>query len=74
MTQRMEPVGVETPNARRVRQHLRGRDCSRMRNRSKRASMISSRFLADIDTLDLEGVVPASIFDPSWPNVNETRS
>lgn len=31
-------------------------------------------FLADIDTLDLEGIVPASIFDPSWSNVDETRS
>jgi hypothetical protein len=31
-------------------------------------------FIADIDTLDLEGVVPASIYDPSWPRVNEARS
>src|SRR5918993_6139298 len=30
-------------------------------------------FLADIDTLDLEGNVPATIFDPSWPRVNETQ-
>ena len=27
-------------------------------------------FLADIDTLDLEGVPPASIYDPAWPRVN----
>ncbi len=28
-------------------------------------------FLADIDALDLEGVAPASIYDPAWPLVNE---
>lgn len=27
-------------------------------------------FLADIDTLNLEGVEPASIYDPAWPRVN----
>jgi hypothetical protein len=31
-------------------------------------------FIADIDTLDLEGVTPASIFDPTWPRVNQVRS
>lgn len=31
-------------------------------------------FLADIDTLDLEGVIPASIYDPSWPRVNGPQS
>ncbi len=31
-------------------------------------------FIADIDTLELDGVVPASIYDPAWPRVNETRS
>jgi Asp-tRNA(Asn)/Glu-tRNA(Gln) amidotransferase C subunit len=31
-------------------------------------------FLADIDELDLEGVAPAPIYDPSWPRVNEVRS
>jgi hypothetical protein len=31
-------------------------------------------FIADIDTLDLEGVAPASIFDPTWPRVNQVRS
>lgn len=31
-------------------------------------------FLADIDTLDLEGVAPASIYDPAWPRVNVARS
>ena len=31
-------------------------------------------FMADIDTLDLERVTPASIFDPVWPRVNEDRS
>ena len=30
-------------------------------------------FLADIDTLDLEGVAPASTYDPAWPRVNELR-
>lgn len=30
-------------------------------------------FIADVDTLDLEGVVPASIYDPAWPRVNESR-
>jgi hypothetical protein len=28
-------------------------------------------FLADIDTLDLEGVAPAATYDPAWPRVNE---
>lgn len=31
-------------------------------------------FLADIDTLDLDGVPPASIYDPAWPRVNGARS
>ena len=31
-------------------------------------------FLTDIDTLDLEGVAPASNYDPVWPRVNEARS
>lgn len=31
-------------------------------------------FIADIDTLDLNGVAPAAIFDPSWPRVNESRA
>ena len=31
-------------------------------------------FLADIDTLDLDGVAPASIYDPTWPKVNEVLS
>lgn len=31
-------------------------------------------FLADIDALDLTGVAPASIYDPTWPKVNEVRS
>lgn len=31
-------------------------------------------FLADIDTLDLNGVAPASIYDPTWPKVNEVLS
>lgn len=31
-------------------------------------------FLADIDTLDLDGVPPASTYDPTWPKVNEVRS
>lgn len=31
-------------------------------------------FIADIDALDLDGVVPASIYDPAWPRVNEVRS
>ena len=31
-------------------------------------------FIADIDMLELEGVVPASIYDPTWPRVNEARS
>ena len=31
-------------------------------------------FIADIDTLELDGVVPASIYDPAWPRVNEARS
>ncbi len=31
-------------------------------------------FLADIDTLDLEGVPPAAIYDPAWPRVNGARS
>ena len=31
-------------------------------------------FIADIDTLDLELVTPASNFDPVWPRVNEARS
>lgn len=31
-------------------------------------------FIADIDSLDLEGVVPAATYDPSWPRVNVGRS
>lgn len=31
-------------------------------------------FLADIDALDLEGVAPASVYDPTWPRVNAARS
>lgn len=31
-------------------------------------------FLADIDTLDLDGVTPASIYDPAWPRVNGAGS
>ncbi|TXG79511.1 MAG: hypothetical protein E6R14_10905 [Thermomicrobiales bacterium] len=31
-------------------------------------------FIADIDALDLEGVVPASVYDPAWPRVNRPRS
>ena len=31
-------------------------------------------FIADIDTLDLENVAPAAIYDPVWPRVNEERS
>lgn len=31
-------------------------------------------FLADIDTLDLEGVPPAAIYDPAWPRVNGAPS
>ena len=31
-------------------------------------------FLADIDTLDLQGVPPASIYDPAWPRVNGMAS
>lgn len=31
-------------------------------------------FLADIDTLDLQGVAPASIYDPTWPRINGTAS
>jgi hypothetical protein len=31
-------------------------------------------FLADIDTLDLAGVPPASIYDPAWPKVNGSGS
>ena len=27
-------------------------------------------FLADIDMLDLDGVPPASNYDPAWPRVN----
>ena len=30
-------------------------------------------FLADIDSLDLDGVPPASLYDPAWPRVNEAR-
>ena len=30
-------------------------------------------FIGDIDALDLEGVPPAPIFDPTWPRVNEMR-
>lgn len=28
-------------------------------------------FLADIDTLDLDGAAPAVTYSPSWPRVNE---
>ncbi len=31
-------------------------------------------FLDDIDVLDLEGVAPASNYDPSWPRVNGAGS
>lgn len=31
-------------------------------------------FLADIDTLDLEGAAPAATYDPAWPRINETTS
>lgn len=31
-------------------------------------------FLADIDSLDLEGVPPASLYDPTWPRVNGATS
>jgi len=31
-------------------------------------------FLADIDTLDLQGVPPASSYDPAWPRVNGKAS
>jgi hypothetical protein len=31
-------------------------------------------FIADIDALELKGVSPASIYDPTWPRVNEGRS
>lgn len=31
-------------------------------------------FIADIDTLDLDGVAPAALFDPFWPRVNEARA
>jgi hypothetical protein len=31
-------------------------------------------FLADIDTLDLDGIAPASNYDPSWPRVNGVGS
>jgi hypothetical protein len=31
-------------------------------------------FLAEIDTLDLQGVPPASIYDPAWPRVNGVAS
>jgi hypothetical protein len=31
-------------------------------------------FLADIDTLDLQGVAPATIYDPTWPRVNGAAS
>ena len=32
------------------------------------------QFIADIDSLDLDGIAPASIYDPSWRRVNESRS
>lgn len=31
-------------------------------------------FMRDIETLELDSVAPASVFDPVWPRVNETRS
>lgn len=31
-------------------------------------------FLVDVDTLDLDGVPPASIYDPAWPAVNGSGS
>ena len=31
-------------------------------------------FLADIDTLELQGVSPAPIYDPTWPRVNGAGS
>lgn len=31
-------------------------------------------FISDIDSLDLNGVAPASIYDPAWQRVNGSRS
>jgi hypothetical protein len=31
-------------------------------------------FIADIDSLDLAGIAPASIYDPTWRRVNGARA